>query len=758
MADDVKLKIGGDTSELEKALSNAIKKIQAEADKLKLTPTGAKAAPGVDSLREAAQTSRATQQRVREEKAGLDLINRELAKKKAMVEEIAKQQASAVKASREELALAERLTKEREKLQRAERIAQIQRENLRKAEESSRRATGGGGGGISGGPGGFNVPSGGITSLSSLAGAFGLPIGLIATVLAGSAAMGRGRQFFNEAGSQTRLTEASAFNLQGQGGQRINSLLNGGAAQEFTFNQQRIEAGKIADQVMDSRLHDWTGWRMLSHPGESLFGRTLSEGGLGTQGTKDYYQKQRDKERAEIQQEQFEALKSGPGGAVRTAVANQYLNSYQQNLDFQRQTGLNLGSFRGAGGFLEGVQGAGFTGEQGMGAASGILGAGGSTRGAVGNAALALQAGRNLDLTNSSSVLGKLSGSMGGAGVSKEAFVKILAEGTRSGLDGSDFREENRKFIESAAQMVSTSGVTTSGGVEAILSQFGKFFGDRTNTGIQAGQNAFDIYRQSSMATTGPRGAMRAAGMLTDPVISKLGRDSREALFNMPIDQLTPDNPSVIAMANEARVTPEDLIKAQNRITSKSANLFKNSDIATQRLSSIKAKYGVQSAIGFQGPLSGKAYDEIADALGRSNLAQIKEHPELGQDQRTTSAYSEAVSRGDGRAQQQALEDAKKQQLSAGAGATGRPEDQTNQLQAEASRLSNQLFMSIKDSIVPAAEAAKVFATDINTLTEALKNAKTSSQINSAIQSFQSKNPGLIGNQPTAGSPNSGTR
>lgn len=768
MADDVKLKIGGDTSELEKALSNAIKKIQAEADKLKLTPTAAKAAPGVDSLREAANTSRSMNQRIREEKAGLDLINRELAKKKAMIDEIAKQQANAVKASREELALAERLTKEKDRFQRAEKIAQVQRENVRKAEESANRAAGNRGGG-----GGIANPQGGMRGFSTV----GIIGGITTAVVQG----------INQiAYSPQRTLVAGGSAVQNTVGRESSSIYNGSLPNELAWTREKAEAKQMADrQEAANRAMDTAratgGIAMgLATPALALSGVGLpAAGATGLASLAALFGSQRMRAQttsaltknifpgySKQQGAEYENLLSQQNGEdFRTSLdakrqldprkqlaVDEYNANAQRDLDFQRQTGLNTQSFRG--GFKNSAFDAGFTGEQAMGSASGILGAGGSTRGAVGNATLALQAGRNLDLTNSAGVLGKLSGSMGGADVSKEAFVKILAEGTRSGLDGSDFREENRKFIETAAQMVSTSGVSTSGGVEAIMSQFGKFFGDRTNTGIQAGQNAFDIYRQSSMATTGPRGTMRAAGMLTDPTISKLGRDSREALFNMPIDQLTPDNPAVIAMANEAKVTPEDLIKAQNRVTSKSANLFKNSDIATQRLSTIKAKYGVQSAIGFQGPLSGKAYDEIADALGRSNLAQIKEHPELGQDQRTTSAYSEAMSRGDSRAQQAALEDAKKSQL--GATVSGRPEDETNKVRAEMSRYVNEMFMSMKDSIVPASGAAAHFVEQIQKVTAAMMALPENQRAG-----FANKNilP-IFGptTAPSAGSPNSGSK
>ncbi len=770
MAQDVKLKIGADTSEIEKAFGNLIKKIQGDADKLKLTPTSKAVAPGVDAVREASQTNRSMSQKVREEKAGLDLINRELSKKKTLIEEIAKRQEMAVKGSREELALAQRLNREKERLQQTEKVAQIQKENYRKVQEASDRASG-----SNKGPGGLPPSSGGMMGMATrVIGSVAGGVGLGMTAAASAEGV---RKFFDEAENRSRTNNAAAFNMQGQGGQRLGSILNGGASEEMLFNPLRMEAAKIADATMKQRLESQ--WRIGERPIETLFGRgsghstnnaipgafTIDQFGLGTESVKKDIESRQYRERAALQAEQFESLKNGPEGALFTNVGNKYLKDYQRDLDFQRQMGLNTDTFRGrlqgptgqfTGGFLNDVQSAGFTTEQGMGMASGIMGAGGSTRSAVGNAALGLQAQRNLDMTNAGGVLGKLSGGLGGAETTKEAFVKLLAEGTRVGLDGSEFREENRKFVESAADVISKSGVTSGTGVDQILQQFGKFFGDKTMTGMEAGKNAYELYRETSMATTGPRATMRAAGMLTDPTISKLGRDSREALFNMPIDQLTSDNPAIIAMAKQAQTTPEKLIEAQNRITARSANLFKDSDVASKNLENIKKKYGASSAMGFQGPLSLNAYDEMTAALGQSNIAQIKEHPELGRNNRMASAYSDALSAGDAQKANKALEDAKTQQLAAPT--SGRPEDETNRMQAEASRLANQLFMSIKDSIVPASDAAKSFAKDINDLTAAMRSGSPS-QIGNAIKNFQSNYPGMTSapsNQQTAGPPNSG--
>lgn len=767
MASPVTLKIDGDASGLLAAVKSAMAQIQKDADKLKITPQTTKIAPGYEALQKTAQTSRDLDSRTRTEKAALNEINRQLAQKEAQISKIQKLQESSNKTLEREIQLKNQLARAERELEDKKSVARIQQVRYNTAQVAQQRAMGvttvAGGGSAGTSPTGSgqagNMPPGGVTGISGLAKLLGIPAAFIGG-FATSMAMGQGgegiRKYFAENTNRSNVNEASAFQMQGQGGQRLQSILNGNAAEELTFDPLRAKAAANAETAMKGRLQ--SSFRLFTRPLQTFAGRanngyeTGNQFGLGTEGMKREIDSEQQKERASIQAEQFEALKNGPEGLMRSAVASRYLQNSGRDLDFQRQTGLSNSGFRGPGGFLSNAQDAGFTDVQGMGMASSIMGAGGSTRSATGNATLGLQAQRNLDMTNSGNVLGKLSGSMGSSGATGESFVKLLAEGTRVGLDGSEFRSENRKFVETAADIISKSGTQSGAGVDQILSQFGKFFGDKTMTGQEAGKNAFDIYRDTSMATSGPRGTMRAAGMLTDPTISKLSRDSREALFNMPIDQLTPDNPAIIAMAQQAKTSPEALIKAQNGITSSSSNLFKNSDMARDSLAKVKSKYGVSSSIGFQGPLSSSAYDEIQGALGQSNIAQIKEHPELGQNQRTASAYSEALSRGDAQSQNKALEDATRQKLT-GPG-QGRAEDETNRLQAEASRLANQLFVSIKDSIVPASDAVKTFANDINNLVAAIKSGVPAG---AAINTFNSKYPGMgATTAPSAGAPNSG--
>jgi len=625
------------------------------------------------------------------------------------------------------------------------------------------------------------MPKGGITSLSGLIGALGVPgmiMAGIGTAVAGIKGIEATRRVFAESQFRTREIEAQTFQTQGQGGQRLNSLLNGGAAEDLTFNSDRLQAAQYAQDKIAGRYkaNTKTPQGML---GSLIFGEegsgALQHGNFmqafrsiaGRFGSKDQqreFEETKKNEQAQAQEEQFNAIKNGPERGIRTAAANRYLQTYQTDLGTQRQLGLNDEELRGNGyglggkGFYGKVEDAGFTDQQGRTAASNIIGAGGSTRSARGNSITALQAERNLDVTNASQVLGKLSGSIGSDTGSKDAFIKILAEGTRTGLDGSQYREENRKFIESAATIVNRSGASSSEGLDQILSTVGKFFGgDKTTRGIEAGQNAYELYRQKSVEQTGPTGTMRAAGIIKNPVLNKLDTFSRAALFNIPIDQLTVDNPMVQKLAENASragnpISPEQIIQEANKVTAASQNKFKSSDTSIQKLKDLKKKYGLQSVLDTSS-LTKDQQKEVSSALGQAEINATVENPDLGKDFRFAGAYVDAQASGDAKQQNKALEDAKKAQLEAGVG--GRAGDATNAIQAQGDKLFNNLFSSLQSQIAPTKDALDKFGQNIanlvkimNTSADAVERAKAVTQLNNFLGI-----PAQAPNQQSAGPP-----
>lgn len=766
MSQDVKLKFGVDTSDLEKAFSAMIQKIQKDADKLKLGTTSSKGAAeksGADIFRDNLESTRNKEKSSRLDQQAIQIANRALDEKKRKLEEISRKEVESVKNEKEKAYWA----KERNKAEEDYNTILKTRDRLQGSISSK--------GGSAGPSGGGNMPKGGVTSLSGLAGLLGVPgmiLAGIGTAIAGIKGVEAGRRVFAESQFRTREIESQTFQTQGQGGQRLNAIVNGGTAEDLTFNADRMQAAQYAQEKIAGRYRSnistpqgMLGQLLLGEQGSGALqhgqfgqaGRAIL-GRLGFADQQKEFEARKAQEQADTQAEQFNAIKNGPQRGTRTAIANRYLQNYQTDLGTQRQLGLSDEGLRGnaygtSGGFYGGANDAGFTNDQARGAAGNIIGAGGSTRSARGNAVTALQAERNLDVTNAGGILGKLSASIGSDTGSKDAFIKILAEGTRTGLDGSQYREENRKFIESAASIVSRSGATSSEGLDQILSTVGRFFGgDKTTRGIEAGQSAYELYRQKSMESSGPTGTMRAAGIIKDPVLSKLDTFSRAALFNTPVDQLTADNPQVQYWAKQAGVSPDDLIKRANGVTDASQNKFKGSDAAIQNLRNIKKQFGIKSALDTSS-LDPYRQQLVKNSLGAAESFANVENPSLGQDFRASGAYVDAQASGDAAGQRKALEDAKKAQLEAGIG--GRAGDATNAAQAQGDRLFNNLFSSLQTQIAPTKEAINGLANNIkdlvtvmNTSSDAVAKAKAITGLNNFLGV-----PTQAPNQQSAGPP-----
>lgn len=727
MATDVKLKIGGDTTEFERALISSMRKIQSEADKLKIAPAtkAAAGAPGSQSFQQAFQSARAQQQKTRDEKDGLDIAVRGLTQKQRELDKIVKLEAAAVGNEKQKAYWAN----ERNKAEREYNTLLATRSRLEGRPGGG--GFGGGGSGIrpptpSGGMFG-NIPKGGITSLSGLGNAAGIPMAGIATAIAGMIAGESARVFFSQTANRARATEASAFNMQGQGGQRLEAFMTGGASEEMMFNPQRMQAAQIAQQTFQNNLN--SPFRAIGHKKEWFNAVTGGMFGLDAEVAAD----QRSEQSA-IQAEQFNAIKNGPEGKLRTTVGEKYLRDWQRNLGFQRQMGQGEEGFRG---FLGGVNSAGFADEQGMGMASGIMGAGGSTRASTGNAAFALQMQRQFGLTNAGQAIGSISGQLGSSELSKDALIKIQSEGTRIGLNQSDFREENRKFVEMAANVINQSNVTSGAGVEQLVGTLGKFMGSNTISGLEAGKNAYQAYQQQSNVQSGPSAAMRAAGMMKSPILSKLTGEDQASLFTMNQADVNVDNLGIQAMARKAGVSAKDFVNAYHGVQDSSLFNRKSTDMAISKLSdAYKTGKGIPEAEG--------------EAL---NLMRL-EPAAQGLDEKGKMELARARAKGDTGTASKLLEEGIR--TAAATGATGRPGDDMERQQAEASRLANGLFKSFQDSIIPASTAVVNFAGAIDTLLKAMNG--TATQRAAALERFNSSYPGMTpSTQSTAGPPANGS-
>lgn len=408
----------------------------------------------------------------------------------------------------------------------------------------------------------------------------------------------------------------------------------------------------------------------------------------------------------------------------KTAAVGEYEQNWQRNLMAQRSMGLNNEGFYGKNGFLNNNISAGFTPEMGLEMAGNIQSAGGSTRmsrdSVIGN-----QMSRGLDLTNAGSVLGTLSGSLGSSESTKQATIKILAEGMKLGLDDSKFAEENRRFTQMTAEIVARSGASGED-VGRVSGKFGSFVGENTTLGLSAAKTAYEQYQQISQTTTGPRGVMRAAGFLGDKDLSKLSTMTKQALMQVPEGDLNKDNPLVLAAAQESGMTPDDIVKKVTGVNQGAVSRFKEADTIRDRLKAGMQKLGKErlteediknlpedmkkdfnklttfqtTELGYQGQR-----ETYARALGTINPAETAEGKQNGRENIINDKMS-SVDR------------------------TGRMEDTTVKAMAADSKVVLENFNEMAPAMKKAAESTAAWTREVREASAAMQQALEAARAN----------------------------
>lgn len=274
-------------------------------------------------------------------------------------------------------------------------------------------------------------------------------------------------------------------------------------------------------------------------------------------------------------------------------AVSDYEQNFQNRLESQRALGLRNEGFYGPGGFLrQGIE-AGFTPEMQQMMASGVLSAGGSTR-AARNSTLGLQMQRGFDLTNAAQIMGSISGGVGSGEATKQATIKVLAEGMRLGLDDSKFAEENRRFTQAAAEVIGRSGAKTDTDFERIMGGMGRYLSENTTKGIEASRTAYEQYQQISSTTTGPRGVMRAAGFLKDDKLSQLSTMEKQAIMQIPEEQLNESNFLIQGAAQKLGIEPADLVKRISAVNEGAVSRFGEADKLRDKVRSKLKDLGVE--------------------------------------------------------------------------------------------------------------------------------------------------------------------
>lgn len=247
---------------------------------------------------------------------------------------------------------------------------------------------------------------------------------------------------------------------------------------------------------------------------------------------------------------------------LKNLAINYMQDRYKTDLQAQRMMGMTDDQLYGRKGFMEQANQAGFTGDMRLQMAQQIEGAGGSTRGAKGNSLLGLQAQRGFDMTNAGSVLGTISSGVGGAEASERIFKRILTEGVKNGLDGSNAVEELRRFSQQTAEIVAKTGAITGADTSRIMENFSRF----QNTGAiptikeqEGSKAAYQEYQNFSAETGGRGGAMQFAAMVKHG-LSKIGPKAMGSLMEMPEEDLTETNDRVVSIAARYGMSPKELV------------------------------------------------------------------------------------------------------------------------------------------------------------------------------------------------------
>jgi len=249
-----------------------------------------------------------------------------------------------------------------------------------------------------------------------------------------------------------------------------------------------------------------------------------------------------------------------------------FQKNFMPNLQTQRTLGLTDEELYGKQGYLQGLYGEGFTTRQGRQMTQQLVGAGASTRMAR-TPEQALQFVRNMDLTNAGQVMGRLSGTLGSTEKSRNATIDILAEGMRKGLDSSDYAEEQRKFASSVSQIVYQAGATGENAAERLTGGFGQFVNRRTTRGLQAAQGAYQTMQNISSSSTGIRGAIQAANIMSDEDLKKLDYNQRMSLMQMSEQRINAGGREIERMAAATGLSTEDFQKKAISVKRKQAGL-----------------------------------------------------------------------------------------------------------------------------------------------------------------------------------------
>lgn len=413
--------------------------------------------------------------------------------------------------------------------------------------------------------------------------------------------------------------------------------------------------------------------------------------------------------------------------------------------DFQKNMGANLSLQRAVGlsdqdmfGFYGDITKQGFTRGMGRDTAQAILAAGGTTMGAREGAGTALRAERNLNLTNSAQVLGKLSGVSGSGAAAEKSLISILAAGTKEGLDKSEFANENRKFTQQIAEIVYRTGAQNPNDAASIANREAAFLANKTTRGLEAAQQASQFVSGIEKQGSGIGATLEMGAMLGNKNLSKLGPVAMAAVQNMDMNQIMSlsDAEKKSLARRSGFNTFDEFIQAvapakDIKLAGQMPQLFE----ATQRARDLNNKIPM-------GPLTAQQQAQKEDAEADVKLS-LKAG--FGMDNATAdSMYKWMTDTGkfDMSSIQKQYETVKGK-MDAGAGATGRTADVVTAAAADNENVVNTLQKTFIPSIDDAAKSVGKFSEEIEKSLSRIQAAGAQGKQDEVVQELKRLNTAI---------------
>ncbi len=361
------------------------------------------------------------------------------------------------------------------------------------------------------------------------------------------------------------LLQAQGAAMGGTMGKTLGQMQSGEYAVEGMYGQERGQANQKATSTQN-RQSVMDGVKLVLSLGTSLL---FSEKQRAMVFDPQKYSAMQGQEYAENFNSALGAEKE-MSPLKKDAIERLQKNMYK-DLASQRQMGLSDKEMFGPKGFLQNALDSGFMEDMARESSKGIAAAGGSTE-MQKNAVMALKAERGLGVTNSSGILGQLSGGMGSAETSKQSLIEIFAEGQARGLDKSKYAAENRQFMQNVADVVSSGSMTSASGAGNVAGTMGNFTtGTNTMKGLENSRAAYEAYQTSTTATAGYSGAINSAVMMKQfpDLVKGMGKDPAMMQYMMSLTQkeLDPDSPIVKSMMsnynknNQSNLTGQQFVQ-----------------------------------------------------------------------------------------------------------------------------------------------------------------------------------------------------